>query len=371
MIRMGIVGCGGMGRSHLGVKDALSSRMRFTGFADPDLSRAEAFAIDCPGAVAVGDFRELFDQVDAVVLALPHDSHHSVGLECLKAGKHVLMEKPLALSRRECLELIDADRSPDPVFMLGYVMRHHPLWSKMGELIREETFGQVFHVSVWTEQLTETSTKAWLGDAKRVGGGQLFSHGCHYIDLLLLWMGDPVSGTHVGTNRGTPWMEREGTSNVSLTFADGATAYHFGTWGARGSRLRYSVHAHCTEGMLELNHAEGTIRLIRDRSGGDLPALEALAAEGEVPTENGGSEVVVWRTEAGAGKPLVRQMQAFLDCIEEGRKPDISARDSWSSLEVIWRLYEAEEAGRVADLTSISELPGLSDGQPHPPENKT
>lgn len=349
MIRLGIIGCGGMGKAHAGAVEGLGERVRLVGFADPDRARAEALGEGVPGALVTEDFRVLLAEVDAVVLALPHDVHREVGLACLEAGKHVLMEKPLALNRQECLDLVEADRSPNPVLMLGYVMRHHPLWQQMGTFIREKTFGDVFHVSIWTEQLTEAVAKPWLGQADRLGGGQLFSHGCHYIDLIVHWMGNPVSGTHVGTNRGTPWMEREGTSNVSLIFANGATAYHFGTWGARGSRLRYSVHAHCEEGMLELNHAAGTITLIRDRSGGDLPALDALAAKGEQPEGDDRNEVVVYRSDQD-GKPLVQQMSAFLACIEQGRKPEVSAWESLKSLEIIWKLYEAEEEGRVAML---------------------
>ena len=243
MIRLGIIGCGGMGHSHSGTADVLSDRMRFTAFADPDLDRAGELAAEHPGAVAVRDYQDLFDRVDGVVVAVPHDRHFEIGTACLNAGKHVLMEKPLALTEAECRTLVDMDRSPDPVLMPGYVMRYHPLWCRMGDYIREKVFGEVFHVSVWTEQLTEATLKPWLGQQDRLGGGQLYSHGCHYIDLILHWMGQPSRGTHVGTNLGTPWMEREGTSNVSLEFASGATAYHFGTWGARGSRLRYGTTA--------------------------------------------------------------------------------------------------------------------------------
>ena len=324
--------------------------MRFTAFADIDLERAQKAAASVKGAIAASHYRDIVDQVDAVGIALPLDLHHPVGMDCLKAGKHVLMEKPLALTEAQCRELIAADRSPEPVLMLGYVMRHHPLWKQMGEHIRQRTYGEAFHVSIWTEQeqYTDTSRGAWTGQAKRLGGGQLFSHGCHYIDLLLHWLGDPVCGTHIGTNLGTPWMEREGTSNVSLKFKSGATAYHFGTWGARGSRLRYAVHAHCTEGMLELDHAEGTITLHRDESGGDLPALEALALKGEVPETR--NRVVVCRYSDKGRKAVVQQMEAFLDCIEKKRKPEISAEASLRSLQVIWKLYEAEEAMTVADL---------------------
>ena len=351
MIRMGIIGCGKMAASHIGALAPLQSRMSFTAFADIDLVRAQKAATSVRGAIAAAHHRDILDHVDAVIIALPHDLHYSVGMDCLKARKHVLMEKPLALTETQCRELIAADRSPEPVLMLGYVMRHNPLWKQMGEHIRNRSYGEVFHVSIWTEQYTDTARGAWVAQAKRLGGGQLFSHGCHYIDLLLHWLGDPVCGTHVATNLGTPWMEREGTSNVSLKFKSGATAYHFGTWGARGSRLRYSAHAHCTEGMLELDHAQGTLTLYRDKSGGDLPALQALATGGEAPdTPN---RVLVYRQSDKGGKAVVQQMEAFLDCIEKKRKPEISAAASLRSLQVIWKLYAAEEQMVVADLRDV------------------
>lgn len=346
-----MIGCGSMAASHAVIAQHLADRMRFSAFADIDLDRAQKAAAAAPGAVAAKDYRDILDHVDAIIIALPHDLHYSVGADCLKAGKHVLMEKPLALTEAECRELIALDKSPNPVLMLGYVMRHDPLWKKLGEFIRAREFGDVFHVSIWTEQYTDTTRGAWLGEAKRLGGGQLFSHGCHYIDLLLHWLGDPVLGSHVGTNLGTPWMEMDGTSNVSLKFKSGATAYHFGTWGARGSRLRYAVHAHCTGGMLELNHAEGTISLHRDKSGGDLPALSALARPGE-PVE-AANRAVVFRRPGEGGKAVIQQCEAFLDCIEKNRKPDISAAASLRSLQVIWKLYEAEDNMVVADLRGI------------------
>lgn len=344
-----------MAANHVHSLAPLQKRMHFTAFADIDLAKAQAAAAACPGAFAVIDYHELLPHVDAVVIALPHDLHHAVGLTCLRAGKHVLMEKPLALTEPECRELIAADRSPLPVLMLGYVMRHDPQWSAFGRLLADRTYGTPFHVSIWTEQYTDTSRAAWLGSAKRLGGGQLFSHGCHYVDLLLQWMGDPVSGTHLGTNFGTPWMEREGTSNVALKFSNGATGYHFGTWGARGSKLGYAAHAHCEQGMLELDFAEGTITLHRDVAGGDLPAMQAARLEAAKRGENlpDPSRTVIYRRPGKAEKAVVAQMEDFLNCIQNGQKPMISAEASLRSLQVIWKLYEAEEHGVVADLRGI------------------
>jgi predicted dehydrogenase len=351
MIKFGLIGCGSMARTFLHSLHELDGRMRTTALVDVELERAQKAAEYAPEARAEADYHRILDEVDAVLVALPHDLHYPVAMDLLKAGKHVLLEKPLALTERQCLDLIHAADAAKKVLSVGYIMRYDPLWSRMGEYIRQRTFGETFQVSIWTEQYTDTRRAAWLGQKNRLGGGQLFSHGCHYIDLLLHWMGRPVEGTHLGTNFGTPWMEREGTSNVAIKFENGALGYHFGTWGARGSRLRYSVHAHTTQGMLELNHADGTITLHHDKSGGDLPALQAAVASGakmESP-----SQTLLYKREGVAGKPAAAEIGAFLDCIEQRHSPITDPRTALQSLRVVWRLYDAEDRHVVADLRGL------------------
>lgn len=350
MIRVGVIGCGLMAKSYLSGLRSLEPRMKVVALCDNDPARLKAAAPASPDAVLLADYRQMFEHVDAVIIALPHDLHHAVGVDCLKAGKHVLLEKPMANTEQHCLDLIHTAQSAGRVLCIGYVMRHDVLWTRMGQYLREKTFGEVFQVSIWTEQLTDVSRGAWIGQAKRVGGGQLFSHGCHYIDLLLHWMGKPIEGTHVGTNLGTPWMEWEGTSNVSIRFASGALGYHMGTWGARGSRLRYSVHAHCVEGMLELDHAAGTITLHRDASGGDLPALKAAIEDGATPDTN--TRTTLFRVPVG-GKATNAEVTEFLDCIEQGKPPIVTPEQALQSLRVVWRLYDAEQRHVVANLRGL------------------
>jgi len=324
-IRLGLVGCGGMARAHAGRFDRLSSRVSVVAAVDVLAERARAVAELLPGAKAATDFHDVLDDVDAVLLVLPHHLHHPIGMECLAAGKHVLLEKPMANSEQECLELIEASEKADRVLMIAYCMRFHPLAMRMKELIDEKAYGDVFQVSLWTEQHTQYGPDHWASSAATLGGGQLFSHGCHYIDVLLWYLGQPVEGTHFGTNYCTPWMEKEGTSNVCIKFASGALGYHFGTWGAKGSRLKYSFHAHCTEGM-----------------------LEAAISHNQLIVHTKGEEKLLMECEGG--KHTQDEMAHFLDCIETGRRPLTDGPGSLQGLRVIWRLYDAEERNTVADL---------------------
>ncbi|MBT5828959.1 MAG: Gfo/Idh/MocA family oxidoreductase, partial [Candidatus Latescibacteria bacterium] len=258
-IKLAMVGCGGMGGTHMRRFQTLRERVELTAAVDVVREKAEAVTDQFPGATVATDFHEVLDDVDAVLLALPHHLHFSVAQACLEAGKHVLLEKPMANYEVACKELIQTAEAKKRVLMIAYCMRFHPLVMRMKELLDQKTYGDVFQVSIWTEQLTRYPEDHWASSKERLGGGQLFSHGCHYIDLLLWFLGRPIKGMHMGTNLGTPWMEREGTSNVTLEFENGRLGYHFGTWGARGSRLRYAIHAHCTEGMIEADITNGRL----------------------------------------------------------------------------------------------------------------
>lgn len=327
-IRLAIIGCGGMADSHQKGYEKLKDRLEVIGTADIVLERAQKMAEALGANKAVTDYRELLNDSDAVLIVLPHHLHYEVGMECLKAGKHVLMEKPMAMNEKECLKLIDTAKKEDRVLMTAYPMRYHPMVLHVKELLDSKEFGDIFQMSIWTEQNTQYPPDHWISSAKTLGGGQLFSHGCHYIDLLLWFLGRPIKGTHIGTNYGTPWMEMEGTSNVSLEFNGGPLGYHFGTWGARGSRLRYSIHAHCTEGMIEAQltegklytHSNGKIELIKDYANGKYTQNETLH---------------------------------FVDCIQKGIRPLTGGPESVQGLRVIWKLYEAERKNVVADLRGL------------------
>jgi predicted dehydrogenase len=231
--------------------------------------------------------------------------------------------------------------------MVAYCMRFHPLVVRMKELIDAKTYGDVFQLSIWTEQLTRYPPEHWASSAATLGGGQLFSHGCHYVDLLLWFLGKPLWGTHFGTNTGTPWMEKEGTSNVVIEFEDGVMGYHMGTWGARGTRLRYSFHAHCTEGMIEAAISEGKL-ILHARSARHVPGQPKSAQNEQVLLEIPNAK----HTEV--------EMAHFVDCIRTGSKPLTDAVGSLEGLQVIWKLYEAEQNRQLADLRGM----GLGSLQP-------
>ena len=337
-----LIGCGGMAKNHVSRFESLEDRLEVTAVVDIDPEKAQAVSDLLPNHPPVfTDYREALAHGDLVLQCLPHHLHAECTIACLDAGKHVLAEKPLANSKEEILAMMEAAKRNERVLMTAYCMRFQPILREMKRLIKEKVYGECFQLSIWTEQLTIKEDAPWIHDRKLLGGGQLFSHGCHYIDLILWMMGKPVRGTHSGTNFCTPWMDREGTSNVCLEFENGALAYHFGTWGARGTRMGYSFQAHCEKGLLDFKLAENKL------------ILRGNIAEHIPDTPEDCKEYVLMDLEAKPVKPTVAEMAHFLDCVETGSKPETSPEESLAGLEVIWELYDAEDEKRLADFSKL------------------
>lgn len=346
-LRMAVIGCGSMEAHHARDIVALADRIEPVVAVDPERDRAVRAAANLGIARVAADVADVLDEIDAALVVTPHHLHYDIGMTLLKAGKHVLMEKPLALSEDECLELIHLAHRVDRVLMTAYPMRFHPLVVKLKELVDTGVLGEVFQMSIWTEQFTHRPDAPWMHSAATIGGGQLFSHGCHYIDLLLWFLGPPVRGSHFGSRRATPWMEGEGSSNVVIEFASGAVGYHFGTWGARGTKLGYNLQVHGSRCMAEADLIDGEVRLY---------------------SEDGVVTVLEGRPRS---KYLAGELGHFVDCVEAGISPLTGGPSTLQGLRVIWRLYRAERQHTLADLRGLAlgddwDRPGLAN-LPEPP----
>ncbi len=343
-LKMGLIGCGNMMGQHLRGVDQVDG-VEFVAVCDVIRENAEKTAAVLGNPFITADWRELADKVDAVLIALPHDLHFECGLFFARHGRHILMEKPLCNTEEECRKLIAVCKEEGVVLMCAYPVPHYPGVRRLYELVHSGAYGAILQMSVWTEQLTKKNELHWLTTA-RIGGGQFFSHGCHYIDLLLRFLGTPKVGFHVGTNTGTPWMLREGTSAVVLKFQNGTLAYHGATWGARGTRLGWDIQIQTEKGMLEYSTTLDSGKIfLYDQLANHRPGVEESS-----------KRQIVWEEslEGGNAKFTHFEIDHFAACIRTGRKPITDGETALKSLQLIWKLYDAERCGVVPDLREFA-----------------
>lgn len=345
-LRLGLIGCGSMMRTHASAVNLVEG-IEIVAVCDIIRERAEAVGEVLNAPYITTDFETMVDRVDAVLVALPHDLHFECGVFFARHGKHVMMEKPLCNTEEECLELIRVCEENRVTLMCAYPVRFWPGIVKLKELIDSGEYGEIIQMSVWTEQLTgaewdDNPRKNW-GQTARLGGGQLFSHGCHYVDIMLWFLGEPVSGMHFGTKNGTPWMLREGTSAAIIKFKNGAIGYHGATWGARGTRLGYDFQIQTEKGMLEYDHGAGVVRLYNSNIRHEPGTLEQTGCK------------ILWERNKGEGTSKLTnyEMAHFVECVRTGKTPITNGRAALQGLRVIWSLYEAERRGITADLRGL------------------
>lgn len=346
ILKIGLIGCGGMMRTHAaGVNEV--EGIEIVAVCDIIRERAEDVAQVLNSPYITTDFETMVDMVDAVLIALPHDLHFECGMFFAKHQKHVLMEKPLCNTEEECRILIRTCEENHVTLMCAYPVRYWPGIVRLKELVDSGEYGEIIQMSIWTEQLTgaewsELSRPDWK-QTNRLGGGQFFSHGCHYVDILLWFLGNPVRGSHYGTRNGTPWMLREGTSAATIQFENGAIGYHGATWGARGTRLGYDFQIQTEKGMLEYDHALGMIRLY-NKGTHHVPGT----------IENSSYEVLWERAKNEAvGKATHYEIQHFVNCVNTGETPLTNGYATLQGLRVIWAMYQAERTNTIADLRGM------------------
>lgn len=225
-VRIGIVGLGNMGSSHAAcIQAGRVRRLRLTAVADLHPERAARLA----GVRAFASASELIasGDVDAVLVATPHYDHVPVGIEALRAGLHVLMEKPIAVHRADAERLLAAHTSRRQVFAAMLNQRTDPFYRKIRQLVRSGGLGEIrrvnWTVTDWFRPAAYYASGGWRATWAGEGGGVLLNQAVHNLDLLQWIFGPPVrvrAHCHFGRYHR---IEVEDDVTAYLEFAQGAT----------------------------------------------------------------------------------------------------------------------------------------------------
>jgi predicted dehydrogenase len=189
MTRVALIGCGLIGQKRLNNLPRGSVAVA----CDLDLERARRLAAQSPGCRATASVAEALaeTQVEAVVIATVNSALASLACQAAKAGKHVLIEKPGAISVKE-LDAIEAAAKKKRVLVrVGYNHRYHPACLKALEIFRSGALGPMMFVRARYGQGGRLGyDKEWRADSKLSGGGELIDQGVHLIDLAGMFLGD-------------------------------------------------------------------------------------------------------------------------------------------------------------------------------------
>jgi len=193
-VRLGIIGLGVMGQSHArNILEGKIPRLRLAAVADSDRARLAKFE----GVAGFASDLELIASglVDAVLISTPHPFHADTGIAALKAGLHVLVEKPIAVQRADCERLFAAHTDRRLVFAAMFNQRSDPLYRKLRDLVQRGTLGEIrrvqWTVTNWFRPHAYYGLSAWRATWAGEGGGVLLNQCPHNLDLFSWIFGQP------------------------------------------------------------------------------------------------------------------------------------------------------------------------------------
>ncbi len=281
---------------------------------DQDLDRARglARAFDAPSVAA--DYREVLGAVDGVVIALPHQLHYRVALDCLRAGVHVLCEKPLAESAAEVAELVAAAEQSQVTLAVNNTRRLFPPSRKVHELLQEGAIGPVRFLGYYDgAKYGWPSASGFAFGLRGTRKGVLLDVGAHVLDLVCWWLGcQPRVTAYADDSFGGS----EAVAKVSFTDGKAHGEVHLSWLAKLPNSFRIEGEAGSIVGSVydwhavELTSRSGRRKVIRLNSG--------------------------IRTTSDAGGLVVEN---FLDVIRNGRPPLVSAQDVAPSIAMIEECY--------------------------------
>jgi len=302
-IGAGLVGCGYWG-PNLARNLAEAPDFRLHALCDRDPAQLRALARSHPQARALHDFDEMLsdDAIEAVIVATPPATHHPLVKRALEAGKHVLVEKPLATRLADGIELADTARKSGLMLMPGHTFVYSPAVNTVRDLIRSEVVGDIHFI---------TSSRMNLGKYQR--DGVVCDLAPHDLSILMYWLDEPV--VEIAASGSCVFKEDvPETAFMTLTFASGTTANVQLSWLAP-RKVRQMI-------------VVGSKRMIQyDDTAADEPVRVYDRGMDVGPPSNFGEHQLVYRTgdvvipRVEAQEPLRLELQDFANAIRTGEEP--------------------------------------------------
>ncbi|NPV54449.1 MAG: Gfo/Idh/MocA family oxidoreductase [Firmicutes bacterium] len=299
------------------------------GVTSQRLGEAEEIAkkYGCPYYFDRTDDLLALPELDAVYIASPVFLHYENVVKAAKAKKHILCEKPMALTIDQCKEIDSLCRKQGVKFMIGFMMRFHGAHRKVKEMIDSGIIGKPImaraQLSHYKVEWGPNGERTWRQSKELAGGGSLMDMGIHCIDLLRYWLGEVVEVSAFVDTLDADYNV-EDTATVLLKFKSGAHGIVDSCFNVKGARHVFEVYG--TKGCLR---GEETI--------GQLP-------EGRLFANLDGEETKL-------EFPIINMYSAEVgylnQCIREDREPFLNACEGTRNQEIVFAAYRASEGRRV------------------------
>lgn len=351
-LRMALVGCGRAGSKHAEALRRNPEVFTLAAVCDPDLAAAQRVAgqFGLPPSGVFTDYARLLRDVplDAVDICTVHDQHHEQALAAIAAGRHVLLEKPMAITMQQCRDIVAAADAAQLTLMVAHNQRFMANYRALRNIIAAGELGAIRAMRAESHMrvVGVAPPEHWVFDGRRAGGGVAISLGLHRIDLLR-YLGGEISRVVSATCKTFDPAFHHGAEDyvaAVLEFKHGGMAEIFATyspwrapWGE--TFVVYGAHgtAHCHPLALG-GYYDSVLVASATRT---PPGAKGRAAFVPLPVDSAGLP---------SGNPTVDELLHFAECIAQKREPLTSGREMLGTMQVVFAIYEAARRGAPVEI---------------------
>jgi len=304
-VKVGVIGIGNMGWHHARVLSLIKDA-DLIGVADPNEDRGK-LAIEQFQCKWFPNYHDLIKKVDAICIAVPTLLHHQVGLDCLKAGVHVLIEKPIAASESEASSLIEASKSTNCLLQVGHIERFNPAFRELNKIINHEKI-VVLEASRHSPHADRANDVSVVMDLM-----------IHDIDLVLELVNSKIKKLSAVGGRNSDGLIDY--VNATIVFNNNIIASLIASKMSH-KKIR-SLSAHCENSLVETDFLNHTLKIYRK-------SRESYTADhGELVYRNDGFVEEVSTTSI---EPLYAELEHFLKCVQGKESPEVDGEQASRAL---------------------------------------
>lgn len=320
-IRVGVIGVGNMGQHHARVFSMLKD-VELVGVADINVDRG----LDTASKYRVKffeDYRDLLGLVEAVCIAVPTRLHYEVGMECLKAGRHVLIEKPIAATVAEAESLVNAAAEYDRILQVGHIERFNPAYLELVKVLKGETL-----LAIEAHRMSPYSHRA--NDVSVV-----FDLMIHDIDLILELVSAHVERVTAHGNRlsTSPYLDYV---TATIAFDNGVIATL--TASKVTHRKLRRIVAHCQNSLTESDFLNNEILIHRQTT------ANTTTDYGQVLYRQDGLIEKVYTSNI---EPLHAELEHFVACVRSGAQPSVGGVQALRTLRLASVIEQTALDGQI------------------------
>ena len=343
-MRVGVVGCGLIGRRR-GEVVKQSSQDRLVIVADSIRGRAESLASDT-GCAYSDHWQNVVEhqEVDGVIVSTSNNWLAPITTAALRAGKHVLCEKPLGRNEREARAMVDAASATGRTLKTGFNLRYHPgVWKARQLLLQGEIGRPLFIRCRYGHGARPDYQNEWRCDPEFSGGGEMLDQGIHAVDLFRWFLGDfaevfGMIAPYVWIRDGAGANQVEDNAFALFRTAKGQVASLHASWTQWRNIFCFEITG--DRGYLVINGLGGSygperLTIGRRNLGGGAPSEQTLNFE-----QGDSSWEAEWRD--------------FCAAIADGREPLASGYDGWQAMRMVAAVYESARTGAKTMLADTA-----------------